>query len=376
MTPVEQDAYVWQRQWSAPVREAVTQSADLVAHWRVLAAQLDAQGRWVDVHYDRDALRASGKPVILVVRIDGQLAQWHADDVAGHVQALIQQASGLPVTGIEIDHDCATSRLDDYAALLASLRQRLPANLSLSITALPTWMGAPALPAVLAHADDVVLQVHAVQSPRAGLFDAKLARAWIDRFASLAPRGFHVALPAYGTRVAWGDDGRPRSVESEARSLDSAEDAHELAATPEQVAGLLSDLRRHPPPGWRGVAWFRLPTSQDARAWSPATWRAVVTGRALSAKFSVQWSRNMASGAFDVVLSNDSVIDASLPDLVSLPSQCVLADGINGYVLDASARVLRREREGWLRGQHKRVIGWVRCPEGVAPPQGSAIDGH
>src|ERR1700690_498531 len=71
-----QDAYVWQRHWTPSVASAVTQSSDLVRAWRVLAAQSDAQGRLGPMAVDWAALARSGRPVIPVIRIDGQLAQW------------------------------------------------------------------------------------------------------------------------------------------------------------------------------------------------------------------------------------------------------------------------------------------------------------
>ncbi len=367
VTSIENDAYVWQRQWNAPVREAVLRSADLVSHWRVLAAQLDAKGHWVDVAYDRATLAKAGKPVILVVRIDGQLSEWHADEVIAHVLALRAQADGWRVSGIEIDHDCATSKLTAYTSLLMRLRQALGDATSLSITALPTWIGSPSLGPLLAQVDDVVLQVHAVQSPTAGLFDPALAQVWVDRFADIAPHGFHVALPAYGTRVSWDAQGRPVAIASETSTLDGADDGHELAATPQQVATLLSAWRHEPPKGWRGVAWFRLPTSQDARAWSPGTWRAVVEGRALESALSVQWRPNPNTGSLDVVLRNDSEFDTELPGRIALPASCTLADGANGYMLDTRTHALTLAQSGWLRGQGERMIGWVRCPMDSVP---------
>src|SRR3954467_10783303 len=43
--PLSHDAYIWQRQWTPIVREAVAQSSDLMRGWRILAAQTDAEGR-------------------------------------------------------------------------------------------------------------------------------------------------------------------------------------------------------------------------------------------------------------------------------------------------------------------------------------------
>ena len=38
-------------------------------------------------------------------------------------------------------------------------------------------------------------------------------------------------------------------------------------------------MQRDAPDSLVGIVWFRLPTDSDRRAWSPDTWRAVVTDR-------------------------------------------------------------------------------------------------
>ena len=70
-----QDAYIWQRKWTPALRVALKQSSDLVHAWRVLAAYSDEGGHLQSVAVDWKALKSSGRPVIAVVRINGQLAQ-------------------------------------------------------------------------------------------------------------------------------------------------------------------------------------------------------------------------------------------------------------------------------------------------------------
>jgi len=53
---------------------AVRHSADLVRAWRVLAAQSDERGRLHPVDVEWTTLEQSRWPVILVVRIEGQLS--------------------------------------------------------------------------------------------------------------------------------------------------------------------------------------------------------------------------------------------------------------------------------------------------------------
>jgi hypothetical protein len=360
-----QDAYVWQRHWTPSVASAVTQSSDLVRAWRVLAAQSDAQGRLGPMAVDWAALARSGRPVIPVIRIDGQLAQWDQAALLGDVAALLDRWRQAPATiaGIEIDHDCGTARLPAYARFLVVLRVRLDGALPLSITALPAWLASRDLDAVLAPVDETVLQVHAVRNPRAGLFDAGLALQWTEELARRTSKPFRVALPAYGTRVSWREDGSLLAVESESPVLAGGTAATDLMASPQDVAALLRRLERARPARLLGIVWFRLPTDDDNRAWSLATWRAVIRGEPLRGRVEVLAEATDRPGLSNLVLANSEGIDADLPQRVGLPKTCAVADGINGYTLEHAdaGLVLQRLRVGLLRGHHRQVIGWARC---------------
>src|ERR1700722_5911312 len=138
-TALSQDAYVWQRQWTPAVVAALEAASPRIRTWRVLAAQADASGHLRASAIDDDALGRSGRPVVLVVRIEGRLLLWDERLLLDDLRALVARWRGghVPITGIEIDHDCGTARLAFYAKFLTQLRAALPATMLLSITALP-----------------------------------------------------------------------------------------------------------------------------------------------------------------------------------------------------------------------------------------------
>ncbi len=234
-----QDAYIWQRKWTPALRVALKQSPDLVRAWRVLAAYSDDGGRLQAVAVDWKALKSSGRPVIAVVRINGQLARYNDDRLLGDLDGLLSRwrQMSTPIAGLEIDHDCGSARLAAYAKFLARVRAHLDHTIPLSITALPAWLSSPELDAVFAPTSEVVLQVHMVQNPRAGLFDPVQARRWIQEMSHRTDKPFRVALPAYGVRVTWRGDGSMLAVESEEPLLAGGYSASEMIVSPEAVSG-------------------------------------------------------------------------------------------------------------------------------------------
>ncbi|WP_406869359.1 DUF3142 domain-containing protein [Paraburkholderia fungorum] len=369
--PLPNDAYLWQRKWTPSVASAVEQSRAFVQTWHVLAAEKDSKDDWTVVSPEWTTLAAIHAPVSAVVRIDGQLDDLNTLPVARIVKlAADWKQHGIPLAAIEIDHDCATSRLAGYTRFLAALRAQLDPSVKLTITALPAWLDSPALDALLAQADESILQVHAVMNPVRGLFDPVQARAWLREFAPRTRRPWRVALPTYGSRVTWGDDGRVVGIESERPMLfangSTQGVVHELVAQPTQIGAFVARIERDALPGLKGIVWFRLPTDADERAWSLATWRAVLTRAPLTSAIAADVRPSAQQpGLFDVSLVSGGNTDAPLPATVRTDASCAAADGINGYALDYDARgmLLRRVQPGLLRAGMRRDIGWLRCGE-------------
>jgi hypothetical protein len=362
--PLSNDAYVWQRQWTPAVVTSVLAARADFAAYRVLAAETDAHSALGDISPDLVTLARTHVAVIAVLRLNGNAPDVDALQLRARIDAiaLTWRAAGVQLTGIEIDHDCATARLPAYARLLAALRQQWPRDLRLSITALPTWIGTDALRDVLAQVDASVLQVHAVSTPSSGLFDRRSAQRWIIEYAALSSNPFQVALPAYGVRVSFDASGNAQAVEAE-MPRGSSPGARELDARAEEVAALLHELQRDAIAHLTGVVWFRLPNDDDRRAWSLTTLRAVMAAAPLHAAFDVRLDA-AGAGARDVVLANRGNLDARAPgSLLVTAGACSDADGANGYTV-------QRRADGWrfttssgavLHAGAERRIGWLHC---------------
>src|SRR6185503_6464618 len=116
-----EDAYVWQRKWTPAVNAAVEERGITFDVLHVLAAEIEPGGHVVRVP-PPPALQ--GRAVIPVVRVDGyriELATTIADeawDVVGRFKA-----AGIDVKGVELDHDCAASKLSQYAGVIRAVKQ-------------------------------------------------------------------------------------------------------------------------------------------------------------------------------------------------------------------------------------------------------------
>lgn len=356
---LDQQLYIWQRQWRPAHADALAASRADFSTLRVLAAQAHPGAGWSRIRVNAGMLKADGRPLVAVVRLDGQLPELDLQRTRDDILALMNdwRALGLAVQGLEIDHDCASARLPAYRAFLGELRQALPTELKLSITALPAWLDSPALVDLLREVDSSVLQVHAVNAPANGLFDPARALTWTRRWSQISDRPFQLALPAYGIALVNG------VVESES-PLALAGPRRELQADPRQLAELLTELRQTPPAHLAGVIWFRLPLAGDRRAWPLDTLKAVARGDELYADIRPQVSQH--GPLHELVLSNQGNLAAALPERIELPAQaCDAADALAGYRLErtASALVFTRHTEGQLSAGQQRALGWARCQQ-------------
>lgn len=360
--PVDQQLYIWQRQWTPAHEAALKDSRADFSTLRVLALQAFPKAGWSRARIDAALLKRDGRPLIAVIRLDGQLKSLDQDEVNAQIQQVLSdwQGQGLTLAGVEIDHDAGSARLPAYRKFLTDLRAVLPATLPLSITALPAWLDSSELPALLSTVDSSVLQVHAVSDPRRGLFDPDQAEKWADAWSRITSKPFYLALPAYGVALLPQTDGVP-VVESEV-PVERGGERRELLADPQQLRALANELRNDPPAHLAGLIWFRLPLANDRRAWSLTTLRAVARGDALDSRLTLKLSAQ--DGLYDVSIRNQGNLDSAWPERLTLAVQgCDGADALAGYALQQGPDVLTftRLRDGRIAAGGQRAIGWARC---------------
>ena len=360
-TPLQHEAYVWQRAWSPAVTQAMEQSKSFLVGWRVLLAETTVQGDWREFSPSVSTSDQRGKLITAVVRIDGQRRLGDTADLVEHLKHLIRAQPSIQWSGLEIDYDCPTSSLDTYAAFVRQVRRMMPPEMRLSVTVLPTWIPSRSIRGLLEAADASVLQVHSVLDPRRGLFDARLASNWLAAYSSLTDKPFKVALPDYGSRVGWDSSGRLVSIVSEQSAPQDIPDQREVLAKVGGVDDFLSNFRASHPGNLIGIVWFRLPIAGDQRIWSLHTLESVVRGQPIVDHRIFHVERDQL-GAYQITLINDGSIDAPLPRVVR-SGPCLAADGLAGYFVSHTADDLSFERRdaSIIRAGQRVGVGWTRC---------------
>jgi hypothetical protein len=368
---LEQQAYIWQRNWVPRVATSIEEHAEHLDGLTVLCAEgrLGARGvpAWVRVSPDWEALKSSGLPITLAIRVGRYSGSFDGDapmtqSLLGEVAHALRlaRAGGLEPVAVEIDFDCASLRLEAYVHWLKLLRSPLD-GVPLSITTLPTWMGRPEAFAPLVEASDhFVLQVHSIQRANqidsdVVLCDSTRAKRWAEQAARYGVP-FHIALPTYAYRLGYDAEGTLVEVAAEdASPLQNPDWRYRvIRAEPEAMASLVEAFKHAPLDHCLGLIWYRLPIGKELHNWDADTWRAVMAGRLADEGWSLE-SRLTAEGVVEIEVMQNSEIALEPPSqiVVSWSEGTALAwDGQRNY------SVLQR-------ADHSLTWTW---PDNMTPP--------
>lgn len=384
--PLAQEAYVWQRSWAAPTRDAVRARADAFARLVVLAVEIEwrsGQPHLIRVPVDWPALAATGRPVGAALRIGpfpgpftttGPVARRIAQ-TAGDIIA-DARAAGVELTELQIDFDAASSKLAGYRVWVDNIRAA-SGDTPIVVTALPAWLGRGGFADLVDACDRYILQVHSLEPPAgphdtAPLCDPDRAVRWVERAARYG-RPFRVALPTYGYLMAFDSTGKFVGLSAEGPRVDWPRDGvvRRLDADPAAMARLIERWRADRPMNMTGVIWYRLPVDTDAQNWAWPTLASVMSGVEPRAKTAAR-ARRVEPGLVEIDLANDGTADA--PAAVTLTARwsdakLIAADGLNGYAVnrdgDASAQLVPAESAAGLRLDRlapnaRRTVAWLR----------------
>ncbi|MHC4193207.1 MAG: DUF3142 domain-containing protein, partial [Planctomycetota bacterium] len=172
--PLSHQVYVWQRDWDETLSRAVHGASPQTSRFVVLAAEISwesGQPKVVYVPINYDVLKAAGRSFGLAMRMGAYSGTFDKSDaatslVAGIADSLIAEArsNGLEPAELQLDFDCAESKLDRYLSLVEVLDKQIhPA--ALTITALPCWLKHRSFARLARATEGYVLQVHSLERP-------------------------------------------------------------------------------------------------------------------------------------------------------------------------------------------------------------------
>lgn len=380
------EAYIWQRRWDVPTRDAVASHADAFHRLVVLAVEIEWQSnqpRIIRVPVDWTVLAASGRPIGAALRIGpfpgpftstGPVAKRIAT-TAGQI-ITEARAAGVELTELQIDFDAASSKLDGYRTWVQNIRAHSD-DTPIVITALPAWLGRSGFDRLVAACDSYILQVHSLEAPAgpddaSPLCDPDRALRWVERAARYG-QPFRVALPTYGYLMAFDADDKFVGLSAEGPSVDWPRDGvvRRLDADPIAMASLIERWRTDRPMMMQGVIWYRLPTEADRQNWSWPTLASVMSGIPPQAK-PIAHARRVEPGLVEIDLANEGTADAPAAVTIDIRwrgEKLVAADGLNGYALerigDGAARLVPNDSVAGLRLDRlapnaRRTLAWLR----------------
>lgn len=392
--PLPQEAYVWQRAWTAEVKDAVRREGQSFKGLVALGAEINwhaGRAEVVRVPVDYSLLAFSTCSPAVALRIGPYHGPFAADDsparlICDTAATLTADAaaSHAPLRELQLDFDCPTSKLEGYRLWAEAIRRRI-APVHLTITVLPTWLKSRGFAALAHSTDGFILQVHSLDRPAhfdafVALCDTAAARRAVDE-AALLGVPFRVALPTYGYLAAFDASGAFLGLSAEGirQSWPSGVRLREVNSDPAAMASLIRLWQADRPTTMCGIIWYRLPCDADDRNWRWPTLRSVMAGRdpAPQVEASV---RHEQARLWEVDLRNSGDAEAVLNQSVEITwrgSPSIAADALAGFECadnsDCTTAASSDQQSLTIcqlsgttprlsPGEH-RVIGWLRLQE-------------
>jgi hypothetical protein len=381
-----QQAYVWQRAWTPGLIQSLARHADSFDRLILLQAEVSwtqGQPHVITVPADFAALRALKRPVGLALRIGAcpasqseKATPWLADLARGVVENV--RTNGVPVSELQIDFDCAESKLDRYRAWIIAIRKQITPT-PLVFTALPSWLKRDAFTPLARSADGFVLQVHSLDRPKSPqtpfqLCDPVAAQRSVQK-ADESGVPFRVALPTYGYCLAFDTNNRFIGLSAEGPRMEWPETVKtlEIRADPTAMANLVHAWTLRHPAHFQGIIWYRLPVPGERLNWAWPTLATVMKGTVPTAHLETRISTTKNSpkadakaGLIDLFLVNSGSAPPASPPTVTVRwpqgSRLIACDAQNEFTLRQTSptTLVFTAKRSTPEPDERLKIGWLR----------------
>jgi Protein of unknown function (DUF3142) len=367
--PLKQRGYLWQREWTPAVVDALGEAGRRMDGVVILGAEINLAGKKPEIAeatIDWDAAKRESEHRALALRVAPFAGPFRSDDAPA--QAIVDlakqllrdaRAHGVNLEEFQFDFDCAQKNLASYRTWLLALKPIVQPT-RFVITVLPAWLNDSQFQKLVREVDGYVLQVHSIPisaGTNAKLFDARLAREWVRKAVRFGIP-FAVALPTYRCAAGYGPDGKLLSV-----AMDSVQPVWppgtrvlEFGAHADEIAALVNGWQKMRPPQLRELVWYRVPVATDTRNWRWPTLSAVMSGRRPEHKLNILQE---GENPIDLSIFNAGEADEQLNAIVSATW--------NGAGLTASDALA-----GWnMKSENGRAIFTVTASHGLRLPPGA-----
>ena len=376
--PLPQRGYLWQREWTPAVADAITDAESKLDGVVILGAEIHWTGKTpqiVRANIPWEVLGPARKPCSIALRVSPFSGPFKTDDpstrtIVDTAKGLLAgaEARGVQPAEFQLDFDCAQKKLAGYRVWISVLRKAIQ-PVPLVITTLPSWLDEPDFLPLIRETNGFVLQVHSVPTNAAGghdaLCDPVLARKWVAK-AGQWGIPFSVALPTYRCLAGYDPSGKLLGVVMESvrpvwppdtRLLNYGTDADEMA-------GLVKEWRGARPAGMRELIWYRIPVAADHFNWRWPTLSAVMSGRKPAHHLE---AIHQGENPVDLSIVNTGEAEEDLECEITARwnrAALVASDALEGWTVEVKKEcvVFRPEAGQRLRLSPggRRDIGWLR----------------
>ena len=276
---ISQEVYVWQRVWTPEVKEAVISRAPTFNATTLLAAEIDfSNQQWTTQPFSAPLTYAQNNSLkfALAFRIHSNAAKsrWSKSAIE-RVTQIIRHYSTYTKT-IQVDYDCPSKKLSDYALFVAHLKAQFP-DKKIEITCLPDWLNYPEFSDLVSYTDRFIMQVHGVSGHGKGRALCNPDAAYeVALTCSKFQKPYLIALPTYRHAVSYNDKEVITNIASEGHYQYANYEI--AAANPHQLAELMKRWHHQRPQLMEGIIWYRLPVDTDRMNWTWSTLQQVRQG--------------------------------------------------------------------------------------------------
>ena len=379
---LRQRAYLWQRDWTPAVADALAEIGSRMDGVVVLGTEIlwNAEGpeaRAASV--DWAALRRAKGSRAVALRIAPWVGPFalndaKADFIAGVAHSLADkaEAAGVQLDEFQIDFDCGQKNLAGYRLWLRRLLAVVKPPTRLVMTTLPAWLEEKEFRSLVGEVDGYVLQVHSVptmrESGREALFEPALARKWVAQAAKLG-RPFSVSLPTYRCVAGYDGAGKLLGVymDSVPPKWPAGTTTLEFSADADVIADIVREWQTARPREMQELIWYRAPVASDVRNWRWPTLAAVMAGRRPRRELQVAQD---GTNPVDLSFVNAGEAEQPLASIVTATwrgGMLEAADALEGWSVVAEKERARfipsLPSRARLAPGARRSIGWLRFRE-------------